>query len=145
MKFKNSKCWKALTKVRTVNVKKTVVVIASALAAGCVSPKLLDMVTPMPVPPMVEEIGYNIPDYKGITTVGAVNFVYDCEVIRLKTFKTSSEAVIEPIRAARQDLITTLALIGVPAAGVAGASMKRKKDYTEKEFQDAKHSKPPTS
>ena len=77
----------------------TVYVLLATLAtilSGC------QWATPTTLPPLSEKLGYKIPNFKGVTTVGLIEGKYAIELEKLKVLRTMSDVVIEPALEARE-------------------------------------------
>ncbi len=94
-------------------------VLIAMVLAGC------RVITPMPVPPLAEELGYNVPNYKGITTIGLVEGTLKVEDLKLTTFKTAAESLITVMDAARESAIDWIAMAGMGSAGALPLALKR--------------------
>ena len=96
----------------------TFAAICVTVFTGCSS------VMPTKEPPLAEAIGYEIPDWKGWTTVGINEAVYKLEYEKLKVLRTMVNIVNEPALAAHEQAINWLnvglsagTFGGIPLAG----------------------------
>lgn len=106
--------------------------------AGCRS------VTPTRKPPLVEKIGYKIPNYKGWTFVGINESFYKMELQKMKLLAAMIETVNAPALAAREQAINWFN-VGMSAGMFGGIplALKRlpkgaakKEDYEKAGLQD---------
>jgi len=86
--------------------------VSITIFVGCES------VMPTRVPPLSEELGYDIPDYKGWTTTGLNEGYYNIELQKLKILRTMVDVVNVPALQARDQAIDWIN-VGL-SAGVFG-------------------------
>lgn len=96
----------------------TFAAICITIFTGCAS------VMPTKEPPLAEAIGYEIPSWKGWTTVGINEAVYKIEYEKLRVLRTMVNVVNEPALAAHEQAINWLnvglsagTFGGIPLAG----------------------------
>ena len=90
----------------------TFIACVVTLMSGCQS------LTPTRVPPLAEEIGYTIPNWKGWTTTGINEAVYKIEVQKVDVLRVMIDLVNQPALAAREQLIDWYSM--AMSAGVFG-------------------------
>ena len=113
------------------NILLCILMVPLLLLAACVS------LTPTIVPPLTEELGYNIPNIKGVTLHGIVKGKYNLEVEKMKLWKYSVDGTLQLTESARNqimDLVTVVALGGTAALPAAlrklpkGAAFKKEEE-----------------
>ena len=92
-----AKLWKSLLVVVYI-----LLATVTTLLSGCES------LTPTRRPPLAEKIGYNIPDFKGWTTTGINDAVYNMEVQKLKLLASMINLVNVPALQARKQAVDWL-------------------------------------
>ena len=97
---------------------KYVILIPLLFLTGCASASLVDMITPTIVPPLSEQLGYNIPDCKGITTVGIVKGCLEVERLRLVALDSSASVTLKATETAVDGFLALLASLGLIGTGV---------------------------
>lgn len=99
------------------------------ILSGCKS------MTPTRKPPLVEKIGYEIPDFKGWTTVGINEAIYNIELEKIKLLAAMIETVNAPALAAREQAIDwfNIALSGGMLGGIPLALRRLPRGAVKKE------------
>lgn len=85
---------------------------------GCASASPIDLITPTIVPPLAKQLGYDIPDIKGVTTVGIVKGFLEVEKLRLMALDSSASLTLKATQTAVDGLLGLLATVGLVGAGV---------------------------
>jgi hypothetical protein len=121
----------AIRKLCTAALIGVYVVMALVVTAlsGCKS------LTPTRVPPLAKEIGYIVPNYKGWTTAGINEAVYELEAKKLELLSTMIDTVNRPAYAIREQAIDWLniALSGGLFGGIPLALRKLPRGAVRKE------------
>jgi hypothetical protein len=115
------------------------------ICSGCASASPLDLITPTIVPPLAEELGYTVPNIKGITTAGIIKGTLEVERLRLQAFDSSAHLTLKATQNAVDGVLTVLAALGLggaPAAFMAGKKRKRPEDFTREEYEAAGRMEP---
>lgn len=97
-------------------------IIISTIVAGC---STVAMLTPTIVPPGSEELGYDVPDLWGITTVGLIRGSVKVEEAKLKAFDTTATVVIESTEETKGGLIEILAVLGLGGTATLPFALKK--------------------
>lgn len=106
----------------------TIAITVTALS-GC------QYLTPTRVPPLSEELGYEVPDWKGWTLVGLNEASYKFAYEKLKLYRVMVNIVNEPALQAREQVINwgNIALSAGAFGGIPLALRKVPKGYVKKE------------
>lgn len=106
--------------------------------------------TPTVVPPLTEELGYEIPNFYGITTTGLIKGSYSLEAEKMKLWGFTVNATLEATETARNGLIELAAVIGLGGSAALPMALNRvprgavRKEDHEKEVEEALKKEPPT-
>lgn len=98
---------------------------------GCATAGPLDMITPTIVPPLAEELGYNVPNIKGVTTVGIVKGILATEKLRLEALDSSARLTLTATEGAVNGTLGLLTALGIPVAGAFIPRVGEKKRIDE--------------
>jgi hypothetical protein len=93
-------------------------ILLVVMLCGCASASPIDLITPTIVPPLAEQLGYNIPDVKGVTTVGIVKGFLEVEKLKLQTLDASAHMTLKATQTAVDGLLGVLATLGLVGTGV---------------------------
>jgi hypothetical protein len=88
---------------------------------------------PTMVPPLTDELGYSVPNIKGVTTVGINEAIYGVEVAKLETWRLMVDIVNKPMVEAHGVAVDWLsvALAGTAFGGIPLAMKKVPKGYVK--------------
>jgi hypothetical protein len=89
---------------------------------------------------LAEELGYKIPNFHGVTTMGIVKGKLKVEQMRLAALDASARMSLKATESARSgllELMMTVGIAGGPLAFLAGAKKKRPGDFTKEEYEAA--------
>lgn len=97
-----------------------IVVIGMTMAmAGCRS------ITPVVVPPVTEELGYEVLNYKGVTTIGILETTIKFETLKLKGWSAMADVSIELSDTARKGTMDLLTLLGLGGTAALPLALKK--------------------
>jgi len=95
----------------------TGVVLATLLACNAITPTI--------VPPMTEELGYEVPSIKGITLVGLVQGAYTLEQKKMELWGYSVQSTLKATVEARDGLLNLLTVLGLGGTAALPLALKR--------------------
>lgn len=101
------------------NILWSILMVPLFLLAACVS------LTPTIVPPMTEELGYEIPNIKGITLHGIVKGKYKIEVAKMKLWKYTVDSTLQLTEEARGQIMDIITVIGLGGTAALPAALRR--------------------
>lgn len=105
-------------------------------AVGVILATLLacNAITPTVVPPMTEELGYHVPNFRGVTVVGLVSGAYKLEEKKFELWGFSVESTLKATLEARDGLLNLLTVLGVGGTAALPLALKRPpQGYVKKE------------
>ena len=88
------------------------------MIAGCASASPIDFIIPTIVPPMSEQLGYDIPDLGGVTSVGIVKSYLEVERVKLMALDSSAHITLKATESVVDGLLGLLASLGIGTAGI---------------------------
>ena len=83
------------------------------------------LVTPTTVPPLTETLGYHVPNYKGVTTVGLVKGTLEVERARLMTFDKMATISLQATEQVKTGIMDILALVGMGGTALIPLALKK--------------------
>ena len=119
-----------------------VTVLTFALLAGCA------YITPAPVPPLADELGFEILNYKGVTTVGVIRSSVKLYNLKLRVFEETANSTIELVESARATILEMAGLVGLGGTAALPAALRmmpkgavKKEDY-DRDIKEARRADP---
>lgn len=110
-------------------------IVASLFAAAMFLCASCAVLTPAPVPPLTKDLGFHIPNYKGITTTGLISATVKVETARLSALSTSAALTIEAVETARKGFMDYAMAGGFAAMGLSPLAARKIYDAGKKKAQ----------
>lgn len=89
------------------------------LLVGCRS------LTPTVVPPLTKELGFSVPNVKGITTMGMIDASYNYQVEKMKLWKYSVDYTLEATERGRQGVLDIMTMIGLGGTAALPVALRK--------------------
>jgi hypothetical protein len=107
------------------------------ITAGCA------LITPTIVPPLTNALGFNVPNIKGVTTVGIVKGALVVEREKLKVFDSMAHLTLTATEDAKNGIIDVVAMLGLGGSALLPMALRKvpsgavSKDEHERRVQEA--------
>ena len=102
------------------------------ILAGCA------IITPTIVPPLSDELGFNVPNIKGVTTVGIIKGTLVVEQARLRAFDEMATLTLKATDEVKTGIIDIVAMLGLGGTAMLPMAMKRIPPGYKKDLADPK-------
>lgn len=104
---------------------KALLILITLIITGCASAGPIDMITPTIVPPLSEELGFDIPDLFGVTTVGIVMGTLEKEKLRLMALDKSASMTLAATNEVKGGVMDIIALLGLGGTAMLPVAAKK--------------------